>query len=615
MKRCLFCAVLGISLCVLPALGQSYELFDLYNSATECDYLILTPRVYADGAQRLATLRNTSSRDDVGHARYLNIENLFATQSGAPDTIIRRAVQWAVAQWRMPPAYLVLIGDDSVAFTLTDTSFQQQGPMPTHVFNPSIQESVVPGRDTIRRVVAQYSDDWYATKDSLDSDASDLLAVAVGRIPCETATDLDTYLDKLERYDGLANLDWRRNILMLTDDFYQDSFPDPIDHEQSAERIINLLATRQVERLYLNNYSLDANRRHTAAKQAFFTQINRGYGWVIYFGHGHSSKLADENFLEAADYTRFGNLSAPTIFFSLSCSNGAFLEPADSSMCKRFLFADKGGTIAYIANPNLAYGFTNERFMLEICKTRLADSAASIGKLVVVAKQKGINRWESGLSYDVFGDPAIRDPAVYSRLLPVKLSARENSDASISCSVNDNAFASGRCSWRAIRVDPWQGLDSRDHPRDTVLACGDMQVSNSFTLNLPDQVLGDSVNLEISAWNESVEADTVIVLGLGRFGGINPNAMRSASSGSFHVRAGSGRQVTFEFGDILRRQVTIAIYDLKGRSIHSIVMPAGVNRTTWDSRGNGGALKAGGTYCARVHGSAQTCKSVLFHVW
>jgi hypothetical protein len=496
---------IGISLLASALMAQSVEIADFYSSTNKCDYLIVTPQIYSKGAERLANLRNTSDHDDVKYARIMILEKLIVTGS-APDTTIRQAVQWATKHWLVPPAYVVLIGDDSVSLSMSDTTFTQFGPMPTHVSNIQIR----PGRDTLMDMVANYSDDWYTLAIESGSAGPAYLPIAIGRIPCESTSDLEIYLNKLECYDTLESAEWRKKILMIADDDFQINIRDGVDHEKSAEAVLGLLSSRQTQRLFLNYYTREADSFHTEAKNAFFSEINRGYGWTIYFGHGHPTRLSDENFLEAADYTRFNNPSAPTILFSMSCLNGGFYKRADSSMCKRFLFTEHGGTIAHIANPNLTYGILNEMLMSEICTLRRADSSLSIGKVLLAAKLK-TESYSTGLNHEVFGDPAIQDPAAYTNVQAVALGVSVT-DASVMVTVNNTSFTTGQCSWKALRSFTLTGKDNFDHPHDTVLASGELHVGNSFRIRIPEQFNGDSLTFQITVWNEWAEGFTQINL-------------------------------------------------------------------------------------------------------
>lgn len=139
------------------------ELIDFFDNQNRCDYLIMTPREFSSGAEKLADYRNTIPYDDVETARFIIIDNLpDYPRSNAPDTLIFNALRWALDNWILKPQYVVFIGDDSAVLTPGDSIFHSSGPMPTHIewsINTHFTEhDGIKG--TIRDTIIKYYDSW-----------------------------------------------------------------------------------------------------------------------------------------------------------------------------------------------------------------------------------------------------------------------------------------------------------------------------------------------------------------------------------------------------------------------------------------------------------------------
>jgi hypothetical protein len=501
--------ILACAFLLVPGAILAQEILRFYDTAVRCDYLVIAPAVFKQGAYRLVEYRNGMGRDDVRNGRLATVENMLAEYPSPnvhPDTALRTMLAWAAAHWAEPPRYVVLLGSDSAQTPDPDTIRTNSGPMPTHIseFDPYIGH-------------LNYGDDWYAI-DTIP--VSDSMRVAVGRIPCETPGELDAYLDKLVAYEATPNGLWRNKVLVMADDDSIRPFLDQIDHQSNACNVAALLSGREVSNLYLSTYQVDENGEHAAGRTAFFDYVNGDIAWTIFFGHGHPAKLTDESVLRAADWTRFSPNAKPTIFFSFSCSNGAFYRHSDSSMVKKFLFA-QGGPAAYVACPNTSYASTGEGIMRRVIACRDSYPQLSLGHLLARAKRYTAGAWNPYEAYQVFGDPALMaGPRVAS------MNGHLPGDGTIAFEAGTSL--SGSCAWSIVQSSTTL-IGRRNITVDSILASGQGRFDRAIAIPLPLQASTDLVRVKLYAWNDSTEARHVMELGASPTHSF-PNAVLSSFS-------------------------------------------------------------------------------------
>ena len=202
----------------------------------------------------------------------------------------------------------------------------------------------------------------------------------------------------------MLNGHWKNTVCIVADDNFLNTSIDPINHGRSAERIVNECFNDYfVSKCYLSTFTIDEDGNHPNGKKFFFDRIKEGSLFSIFFGHGHHNQLTDEVFLNSNDYPLFKNDSIPTMFFSFSCSNGAFHISTESSMCKQFLFTPQGGCVIYFASPQVQYASTNELYGIKIFKNFSSSSERSIGTII----QEATKLQTVPFNYYILGDPAI----------------------------------------------------------------------------------------------------------------------------------------------------------------------------------------------------------------
>jgi hypothetical protein len=579
--------------------ARSMEISLFFDKANRCDYLIFTPQVFSEGAFRLAQYRGDFEGDDVKAPRYVVFEKLLAQFSRPdlkPDTILRESISWAVKNWDLPPSSIVLLGDDSVKMVPGDSLPQSRGPMPTHITGPFINRDG-DHYDTI----FDYCDDWFIKTcvDSSDSGCSRPCTeppLALGRIPCEQPSDINRYIEKVQRYEALRPDPWRNRVLFLHDDNFQNGNLACDNFSSCSDSNMQHLAGRFSDRLFFSDYSGNAS----AARKSFFSHVNSGAGWTVYYGHGSPWAFAYEQIVGAGDCALFRNADMPTILFSYGCSNGAFYRPVGGSMCKRFLFTNDGGAVAYIANPNIASG-DFPALLNEIIRLRDSLPGLSIGKLLAYAKR---NECLSSNYWEVLGDPALQEGG---RVAPLSLRLHDNT--TVECAVQSPLMSDAAIAWKLTQTrEQYDSLCANHEWRDSIIAAGTAALAQGVRrITLPPLPQGGLLRLSVYAWNDSFESRGVVRL--------NETVRRRQSVNDMKRRETilcatvlPFRGVLFAVGLPQKSSAVIELFDPLGRLLHTMTVPPGTNRILWDSKGT-----SSGIYLAYLKVNGISRGSVLIH--
>lgn len=156
--------------------------------------------------------------------------------------------------------------------------------------------------------------------------------VAVGRVPASTLGELDTYLNKVMRYEFAARESvwhnypsgWFKRALFIVDGG-ADPFGDETQSDQQAAPLSDVGI--QIVRRYQNSVPWQSAQPHERA-----TEINRilneGVGFVHVNGHGNTNVYA--GWYGANDMAALNNVLRLPIIFAISCYTGRFHTDLDT---------------------------------------------------------------------------------------------------------------------------------------------------------------------------------------------------------------------------------------------------------------------------------------------
>ena len=328
------------------------------------DLLILSHASFMSALAPLVARR----RQDGFTVQLVDLQDVY-DEFGAGDKTVdasRRFVQWTRTHWRVPPRFVLLVGDA----TFDPRNFLGQGDFdfaPTKLIDTTTMETA--------------SDDWY-----VDADLDGVPEIAIGRMPVRTADEATTVVQKTLAYAGTADLP--RGGLFVTD--VNDS---DIDFEAasalSAAKVSDIMPTSQF-----------ARSDPASTSEALLAKLDGGPFLVNYFGHG-SVEVWDE-LLSSTQASALTN-SSSSIYVVMNCLNGFFQDLYTTSLAESLLEAPQGGAVAVWASSTLA-DFTpqpafNQEFLMRLTRTSLGQAATS-------AKQ-AITDLETRRTWILFGDPTL----------------------------------------------------------------------------------------------------------------------------------------------------------------------------------------------------------------
>ena len=256
-------------------------------------------------------------------------------------------------------------------------------------------------------------------KDGSGSDKGlDDLLIAIGRIPATSASQANSYVDKLEQYmTSSKKTPWKNQVMVLADD------ADRGTHMNQAEKMIAQGGTIPSNPLKFNKLYIDAypkvNSQYPLAREAMFRLLDEGTVWWTYIGHANNHALTHDGQLTYHDMNNL-YLKNPPVFYAATCD---FLRWDSNTMSgAEILFFERyGGALAVISATRPVYiyenGLLSNAFGRHIGARDSNGRMLTVGEIYRRAKNNILTdagRHDSNtnrLKYVLMGDPAMR-PAI-----------------------------------------------------------------------------------------------------------------------------------------------------------------------------------------------------------
>ena len=574
--------------------AQSLIITNVKSSQIQCNYLIVTPSKYLQGAQNLAQFRQSFSGYKAGVVLLDSIYAQFDSLGRKPFEKLWWGLKYASTAWAVPPQFVVLMGADTISFNFTDSTWKNCGDMPAAAYDWYFP---YPDSGVRHQPEFEYSDDYYA---ELGYSAPPNVAAGIidtgykfviGRIPCDSAQQCLNYVQKVIDFENNKhrNKSWFNSALVVSDDTMQAFNPDPLGfmHLEAAEICADsLLRSWFVTKVIGCAYTRDSiTLNKPQVEDSIVNDLNCGNLWSVYVGHAGPDVWSDEQMLLGKDAARLRNDSTPSVFASFSCMNADYLAPYGNSMCKQFLFASHGGALAYIAATTNTYSSNNTRLMELFFNSFNGNQQICLGTALLTAKV--ICADFNSRYYACLGDPALTLSAGQMNLGL----ARNNHDlVSFTCRIGNAAVQSGN-------------FDVRIYKRDTVrigakdFYCLDSLVSRqtgTFTNgNFAAAVADTGVRVVAFVWNENGEGrmdSAFLVSAMPVVAGANK------FPGAVALRIENGR-VFIQTGSLRGTTVRFAAFALNGRVALSRDISVSAQEIIVDPRTMG---LAAGTYLVRI---------------
>ena len=297
---------------------------DIYG-ADKPDYVIVTHKDFEDQAIRLANLHRELDGLNTMVVTQEQVFNEFS--SGKPDPMAIRQMLRCLRSKEgdsEAPRYLLLFGKGT--YDNRDITNAHQRTVITYQTSSSFDSegSAYPSADIY----------GYLGNTSI-SEFDGTLTVSIGRLPAKTPAEAKHMVDKVDNYmhrrdllDNNIRGDWRNYVTLLADDADPSSPYDTIfasDSEILARKIKKLYPQYNIDRIYA-----DAYEQQSGADGSYYPDVNNAlrqrmnYGCLLlnYIGHGSSSYIGTERFMEFSDIEKYANTDRLAFFVTSTCTFG-----------------------------------------------------------------------------------------------------------------------------------------------------------------------------------------------------------------------------------------------------------------------------------------------------
>ncbi len=238
---------------------------------------------------------------------------------------------------------------------------------------------------------------------------SDIMNVAVGRIPAHSAAEAKVYIDRLIAYStNPAGGQWRNRIMFVADDGDNNIHMIQTEGMESLFRSYTRGREMTYSKVYVDTYDKIGGVVKTS-RDKFLNLLNEGTVWWNYVGHSSINSMGGEGLLTLSD---LGNLylRRPPFYYGATCSF-AHWDGDDYCGLEMLTLSDAGGVIGGISAARSVYitrnGILTTGLGRELFSTDASGNIRPIGEVLRRAKN-GIGSDSNKLRYVLLGDPAMR---------------------------------------------------------------------------------------------------------------------------------------------------------------------------------------------------------------
>ncbi|MDD5087487.1 MAG: C25 family cysteine peptidase, partial [bacterium] len=402
---------------------------------TGAEYLIIYHDSFADepALRSLDSLRRVTFNGLVDTFRVSEVYDQFSDGIVNPEAI-QRFLKYAYENWPVRPTHVCLIGDGLLNNRSTYYAAGYMIPsfyVPTYSYGLSSAEVLF---------------------GCVSGVPSDLLPdIAVGRISCRSAAELDVYVEKLLRYENPALTDYSspfHSRFLFVNDKRDATFN--FDREFSEPAIKLLPDYCNVSRVYLD--SLPAGQGRTTLRNAF----RDGSVVINYNGHGGGGQWSGTTLMDVPTVALLNNGHAYPFITNFTCYVGSFdANEQGEVLGEAFLFSrnsrlDPVGGIGVYSTVSVGWARNGA-----LMQTKLFDFLADLPPLTLgeIVQFNKIRYWGQQ-QYPYIDDPRfsmmmnmtlLGDPGV-KLALPQQVWSDVQLDTNVAHSA-DTLYISGTLPW------------------------------------------------------------------------------------------------------------------------------------------------------------------------
>lgn len=382
---------------------------------TAADMIILLPpsAKFKPEAERLAA----AHRAEGLRVRLVNAGDIYNEfSSGTPDAMAyRRYLKMLydrAATKADIPKYLLLFGAslwDNRHVTPSTKSLSLDDYLLAYEKNTSYSTSDL----TLGTLNSYVSDDIYGLMDDGEgrTPETELLDIAIGRIPCATQAQAKTIVDKTLAY--MQNREtgvWKNTISVLGDE------GDNNLHMTGAESVVRQIQQTTDSLFIVKKFYWDAYKRTPTATGNTYPEVTKllqdqmAKGSLIfnYMGHGSPNQISKSKLLNTSDFAKYVSPGTPLWIFA-SCEITPY-DQLEEDLGRTSLFHTDGGAVALLCAARAVYASPNTALNVAFTKHALTQGN-TLGEAIRLAKvdmvKNSQDRSVNKMKYNLLADPAL----------------------------------------------------------------------------------------------------------------------------------------------------------------------------------------------------------------
>ncbi|MFO8132868.1 MAG: C25 family cysteine peptidase, partial [Thermoplasmatota archaeon] len=375
-------------------------------TADAYDLLIVAPEEFTDALQPLV-----QHKEDSGLAtKMVTLDEIysgdhFSVEGRDNPEQVKYFIKSALEDWGI--TYVMLVGDADVFPTRYVVSDAIDEPFPSDLYYADVYHA-----NGSFASWDEDSDDTFGER--VDDDIDTYPDVALGRLPADTAGDVERMVTSIVAHDDPHSPP--TDAVFVGTELFWDTDISEGDYLKEQVR----LETPQLDVTRL--YERDVYPREDISSTENVAQaINDGTTFVNFASHGYPGGMAwDAGGWSISDVERLQPSRAPVVF-AMACSTNQF----DTTDCLGELFLLEGNAVGYIGSVRVAYVYLNEAITtglsgaLDIAFYRAyRDGATRLGETFARAQTgylqnhpfSGAHDHFTLLEYNMLGDPSLRLP-------------------------------------------------------------------------------------------------------------------------------------------------------------------------------------------------------------
>ncbi|NQV16312.1 type IX secretion system sortase PorU [bacterium] len=380
----------------------------LRQAGRQADYIIITPEIFLDQAERIRELRE----ELVPEAEQLTVEIVKINDiydefsAGTVDpAAIKHFLHYVYFSWDQSNRirYVLFLGDTDYDYrNITGQS---------KMLIPTFQ------KDGISDISSYATDDKYTFIASGIWDA--LPDIAIGRYPAQRVDQLEIMIDKLISYELTPEPGiWRNTVTLVADDPLRPSKTVEYAHITDTESLAGIIPeSMHVDKVYLTEYPevQDPNSpyiKKPKARDEFLQKLFNGTLLVNYLGHGSPNVWAQEEVFTVSDLGLVKTNMRLPFWVAGTCDWAKYDDVSSSCVPEELMLMESNGAIGILSTTRKTFSSYNRILLLDFFDFLFPDNQASrsipVGDAIMMAKNITAGSDPNNEKYVLFSDPALR---------------------------------------------------------------------------------------------------------------------------------------------------------------------------------------------------------------